>query len=340
MSLAAAREAWRQARQDVQHGRDPTLARKHDKPATDFETVAKEWLRRDQAHNRSYPEVKRVLDREILPAWGHRQVDQLTRRDVLDLIDGIADRGAVVMARRVQAYVHRFFRWAAARGIIDVNPAANLPKPGSEAKRDRVLSDVELVAVWRGAGQLGWPFGTAVQLLILTAARREEIGQLRWSELDLNHVAIRLKGERTKNNEPRDIPLAAPAWALLQGVPRVADSDFVFSTNRTTAISGWSRAKRQLDALAPIASWRLHDLRRSVATGLQRLGISLQTIEAVLGHVGGSRSGIVGVYQRHSFDAEKRVALEAWGRHVTSLIEGKDAGNVVSLARVNSSGDA
>lgn len=208
-----------------------------------------------------------------------------------------------------------------------------MPKPGSETKRDRVLSDVELVAVWRIAEQMGWPFGTAVQLLILTAARREEIGQLRWSELDLDQSAIRLKGERTKNNEPRDIPLTAQALALLKGAPRIADSDFVFTTKGTTAISGWSRAKRQLDTLAPIASWRLHDLRRSVATGLQRLGISLQTIEAVLGHVSGSRSGIVGVYQRHSFDAEKRAALEAWGRHVDTLIDNKAAGKVLPMRR-------
>jgi integrase len=319
LSLAEARDAWREARQDAQVGRDPVL-RKREKPAQDFEMVAREWLRRDQAKNKSKGEVLRVLERELIPAWGHRAVADLGRRDILDLIDAIADRGAPTMARRVQAYIHRFFTWAVGRGIIDSNPATALPKPGSESKRDRVLTDDELMAVWRAAEELGWPFGTVVRLLILTGARREEVGQLQWSEL--SNTTVTLKGARTKNGEPHNIPLSAPAISLLETVPHVAESQFVFTTNSRTPISGWSRAKTELDELAKIEQWRVHDLRRTVATGLQKLGSGLQVIEAVLGHTSGSGAGIVGVYQRHSFDAEKRAALEAWGAHVMALVEG------------------
>jgi integrase len=338
LGLAEARASWREARQDAQVGRDPAKARKRDKPAQDFETVAREWHQRDQAGNKSKDEVMRVLERELIPAWGHRAVADLGRRDILDLVDAIADRGAPTMARRVQAYIHRFFTWAVGRGIIDSNPATALPKPGNESKRDRVLIKKgetvpdpyeELRAVWLAAEELRWPFGPAVQLLILTGARRQQISALRWSEI--NGDTIELEGERTKNGEPHSIPLSAPAQAILKTLPRIGSSDLVFTTNGETPISGWSRAKAELDALAKIAPWRLHDLRRTVATGLQRLGVTLPATEAVLGHTSGSRAGLVGIYQRHDYASEKHAALESWGAHVMALVEGREPGKVVPL---------
>jgi integrase len=331
LSLADARQAWREARQDAATGRDPAQARKRDKPAQDFTTVAHEWIRRDQGKNKSRAEVERVVERELVPAWGHRNVDEIGRRDVLDLIDSIVDRGAPTMARRVQAYVHRFLKWCVGRGIIATNPATDLPKPGAETRRERVLADDELVVVWRGAMKLGWPFGHAVRLLLLTGARREEIGQLRWPEIDHELGIIKLEGVRTKNGKPHDIPLSVAAVALLEHLPRIASSPFVFTTNAKTPISGWSRAKSELDGLASISPWRIHDLRRTVATGMQRLGVGLQVVEAVLGHVSGSRAGIVGIYQRHGYDAERRAALEAWGAHVTALVAGREPSVVLPL---------
>jgi integrase len=201
---------------------------------------------------------------------------------------------------------------------------ADLPRQGAVVRRDRVLSDAELALVWRAAVETGWPFGPVFRLLILTGARRDEIGGLRWSEIEADK--INLKGARTKNGEPRTIPLSPAAAELLNALPRLRASDLVFTTTGTTSISGWSRAKTLLDKsiaeTAPVASWRLHDLRRSVATGMQRLGVSLQTIEAVLGHISGSRSGVVGTYQRHSFEAEARAALEAWARHIDAIVSG------------------
>lgn len=328
MSLAQARDAWRQARVDVAKGIDPAQARQRETPAMGFAAVAEEWLKRDQAKNRTAADVRRTIERHVLPAWGHKRIDEIGRRDVLDLMDSIADRGWVIMARRVHAHVHRLFCWAIGRGIVDANPAAGVPKPGADNQRDRVLSDAELATVLRGTEALGWPFGPALRLLILTGARLSEIGRLRWSEIHSKCGEIVLKGERTKNGQPHTIPLSAPAKALLDGLPRVSTSAFVFTTTGTTSISGWSRAKSQLNTLAPIEPWRIHDLRRTVATGLQRLGIGLQVIEAVLGHVSGSRRGIVGVYQRHDFADEKRKALEAWAAFVLSTTEGRPLAKV------------
>jgi integrase len=208
----------------------------------------------------------------------------------------------------------------------------DLPKPGEATKRERVLTDAELKAVWNAAGETGWPFGAVARLLILTGARRSEIAQLLWPEIQ--EANLHLAGERTKSGEPRNIPLSKAALAVIEGLPRLAEGELVFTTNGKTPISGWSKAKHELDkhlrgeAMQP---WTLHDIRRTVATGLQRLGIGLEIIEAVLGHVAGSRAGVVGIYQRHSFDAEKAAALEAWGAHVMALLEGKKPGKVVAM---------
>jgi len=328
MSLAGAREAWRDARKIIDKGESP----QHQRPAAanSFGAVVDEWLKRDQAHNRSHEWVKRLIERYAKPAWGGRQIDTIGRRDINDLIDAVADRGAIIMARRLHAHLHRFFRWAVGRGIIETNPMAHLPKPGSEIKRDRVLSDAELAQVFKTVSKIGFPFGPMFALLILTGARREEIAALRWSEIKDDTIV--LGRERTKGGEGHSIPLAPQALDIIKQLPRIGDSDFVFTTNGRTPVSGFSKIKKRIDLITKIPAWRVHDLRRSTATNLQRLGINLQVIEAVLGHVGGSRSGIVGVYQRHSFDAEKRTALEAWAREVERVVGGKPA-KVLPLRR-------
>jgi integrase len=322
MELDEAHDAWRAARLAVSKGESPA----HIKPtaADTFAATAEEWLQRDQAKNRSANEVRRAIEHDVMPAWGERLIAMITRRDVLELIDAVADRGALTMARRLHSHLHRLFRWAVGRGILEVNPMADLPKPGAAVKRDRVLSDGELRAVWKAAEKTVWPFGPAIRLLILTAARREEIGALGWSEIHGDE--IRIPGERSKTGEPRIIPLSSAALALIQDLPRVGE--YVFSANGS-GLGGWSKAKRAIDTTAaemnggPLAPWRLHDIRRTTATGLQRLGVGLQVVESVLGHVSGSRAGIVGVYQRHQFEAEKRQALEAWAREIARIARGK-----------------
>lgn len=335
MGLAEARDAWRDAREAVGKGENP--ARKKPTQADSFAAVADEWLQRDQAHNRSFTEVKRVIDRDVKPVWEGRLIANIGRRDALELIDHIADRGAITLARRTHAHLHRLFRWAIGRGIIEANPFADLPRPGKAVKRDRVLGDAELALVWRAAADTEWPFGPIFQLLLLTAARKTEIAALRWSEIDGD--TIRLNGQRTKNAEPHAIPLSRQASVIIKTLPRMAGSDLVFTTTGKSCVSGFSKAKAALDAAVkrnnnghPLPEWRAHDIRRSAATGLQRLGVNLQVIEAILGHVSGSRAGIVGVYQRHGFDREKTSALQAWAHHVEAITSGKP-GKVIRLAR-------
>jgi integrase len=318
ITLADARMAWRKTREAIAKGEDPSRRDGAKAPAMAFEFVVEEWLKRDQSKNKasSQYQVHRSLEVDLLPAWRGKCVDEITKRDIHDLLDAIADRGAPIMARRVQAYVRRFFRWCIERDILKTDPTAGMPRVGNGKSRERVLSDEELAKVW---GATEGPFGAVTRLLILTGARREEITQLRWSEIDGD--VVKLEGDRTKTGAPHIIPLSTPAQALLNRLPRIGGSDFVFTTSGRKPISGWSRPKIELDARAAVTDWRIHDLRRTVATGMQKLGITLQTVEAVLGHTSGSRGGIVGVYQRHDYAAEKRAALEAWGAHVMALVK-------------------
>jgi integrase len=327
ISLADARMEWRKTREAIAKGEDPSR-RDGKAPAMLFERMVEEWLKRemveewlkrDQSKNKasSQYQLHRSLEADLLPAWRGKRVDEITKRDIHNLLDSIADRGAPIMARRVQAYVRRFFRWCIERDILKVDPTAGMPRVGNGKSRERVLTNDELVKVWRGADSIGH-FGSVVRMLILTGARREEITQLRWSEIDGN--AIKLVGNRTKTGAPHFISLSAPAQALLNGMPRIAGSDFVFTASGERPISSWSRPKISLDSRSGVTDWRIHDLRRTVATGMEKLGITLQVVEAILGHTAGSKGGIVGVYQRHNYADEKRAALEAWGAHVVRLV--------------------
>jgi integrase len=328
ISLADARQEWRRARESIAAGVDPEAGNSK-APALVFEAVVQDWLKRDQGQNRasSLYQVTRAIECDVLPAWSGRRVDTIGKRDVLELLDSIVDRGAPVKARRVSAYIHRFFSWCIERDILQANPMAGLSRPGNSKSRERVLADDELVKVWN-ASSIG-RYRDVIRLLILTGMRREEAAQLRWSEVDGD--CIKLEGARTKTGVPHIIPLSTQAKSLLESLPQIGD--YVFTVTGSKPIAGWSRPKRELDKASGVTGWTIHDLRRTVATGMQKLGVTLQTVETCLGHTAGSRGGIVGVYQRHDYATEKRIALERWGQHVCNLIEGKlSTPNVVPLA--------
>jgi integrase len=319
VTLARARDAWRKTREAIAKGDDPANREGAKNPTLLFEQVVEEWLRRDQSKNKqsSVYQVTRSVEANLLPAWRGKPVDKISKADIRALLDGISDRGAPIMARRLQAYLNRLFTWCIERDILAVNPMAGMERIANGKSRERVLCDQELAKVWAATDSIGL-FGPATRLLILTGARREEIGQLRWSEIDGD--TIRLEGARTKNGDPHDIPLSAPACELLANMPRIAGSDYVFTITGAKPMTGWATPKRNLDGESGVTDWVIHDLRRTTATGMQRLGVTLQVVEAVLGHTSGSRGGIVGVYQRHNYAEEKRAALEAWGKHVTALV--------------------
>jgi integrase len=256
---------------------------------------------------------------------------------------GKTPRGAA-MTGRTAAYGRAAFSWAVKRGAVHTNPFAALPVRKGIAKRERVLSDTEIGEIWRATGKAASPYGTIIRLLLLTGQRRGEVAGMAWNEIGEDFVTWTLPGARTKNGVEHTVPLSAPARDILKRLDKAPDG-LALPGVASTPFAGWSKAKRTLDKAiiearaeatgritAPLVSWNVHDLRRTVATGLQRLGVRLEVTEAVLNHISGSRGGIAGVYQRHDWAAEKRLALDSWADHVLAVAKGvPSAGKVVKL---------
>jgi integrase len=303
--------------------------------------VAKFIERHAKPKTRDWRETERLLVKNVIPIWKGRRLGEIGRVDVHTLLESIVDRGAPVSANRVFTQLRRMCRFAVERGIIDRNPCEGLSLPSVEKPRDRVLNDDELALVWMAAERLDYPFGPIVHLLILTGQRKSEIAEGRWSEVDLDAALWSLPASRVKNKRPHAVPLSPHATAIVHTLPRIDDSDLLFTTTGKTAVSGFSRVKESLDkAIAelnggePIAPWTYHDLRRSCASGLARIGVDLVVIERTLNHVSGSFAGVVEIYQRHKFETEMRDALERWGRHVERLAAGSaEPNNVLELAK-------
>ena len=334
IDLRAARDLAGEALRAVAKGRDPGREKLESRvvaPDTVAAVVRQFVELHCRRHNRPRHarETTRLLERNVLPRWRARLMRDITRRDVLGLLDRLVEDGPITANRTLSA-IRKLCNWAVSRDIITASPCAGVKPPTPERSRDRVLSDGELGAVWGAADNLGGTFGALVRLLILTGQRRDEVAGMRWRELTGRTWTI--ARERVKNNEPHDVWLAEPTLAVLNGLPRIADSDFVLTTTGKAPASDYSKKKRQLDALLPadMPAWRLHDIRRTVASGLARLGVNLPTIEKVLNHRSGSFGGIVGVYQRHDFAAEKRVALQRWSTHVQQIV-GIQTAKVASL---------
>jgi integrase len=274
----------------------------------------------------------------VLARWKGRAVATIKRQDVLDLLDELVERGPV-MANRTLSALKTAFSWKMKRDeALLRSPCEGVDDPAAETTRDRVLSDAELAALWRAADADGFPFGPMVKLLILTGCRRDEVRKAPWAEFDLEKRLWLIPGQRVKNGRDHAVPLSDSAMAVLEVLPRVRGGNLLFTTTGATSISGIAAAKERLHAAmtrelgAEPPRWTLHDIRRTVVTGLQALGFPMEVTEAVVNHKSGTLAGIASVYARHGFAIEKKQALDAWARHVEGLVSG-NAANVVALGK-------
>jgi integrase len=276
-------------------------------------------------NTRDWRETERLLG-EFSEAWKGRPLATIDKCDIHRVLDAVVARGSPVTANRKFAQLRKMCKWAVSRGIVERSPCDGIDPPSAEKSRDRVLDADELRLVWRAANDLGFPFGPIVKLLVLTGQRRSEVGGMEWRELDLEKSIWTIPAERSKNKRQHALPLSPQALEILNGLHRFSGSRFVFSPGKT-APSGFSRAKTRIDGIIAklnggnaIEPWILHDIRRSVASGLAALGVNLPVIERCLNHVSGSFAGIVGIYQRHDFADEMRAAMDRWGRHVEAAL--------------------
>lgn len=339
----------------VKEGIDPSvMKRQRSSIAVElaFERYAALFIDRyaKQKQPRSWGQADAALRNHAIPVLKGRPLPDITRREIKGLVERLATTQPPT-ARYLHATLRKLFRWAVDRGDIDRSPMAEMSGPAAPASRDRVLDERELAACWIEAAATESPFGPAVQLLIATGQRRSEVLEMDFAELDMERATWIIPAERSKNGLAHVVPLNERAMAVLEALgARKRRRGLVFTTTGKTPLSGVSKFKRALDAgmlgrmtkkareagfsksEVHLPPWRMHDLRRTVATGLQQLGIRFEVTEAVLNHVSGARSGVAGVYQRYSWEAEKRAALDAWSRRLDDIIrEESPANNVVPL---------
>jgi integrase len=320
LTLAKARDKAIAALRQLDDGIDPTSRRRQ--PGMLVEAVCADFIRQyAKPRNRNWRETERVLERELIAAHGQRDIRELRRPDILEILDAAVEREAAYQANRILATVRKLFNWCIERGIIEANPIVGLKAPTREQSRDRVLDDDEIARLLRACQNEVYPFRQFVPMLLATAQRRGELAAMRWSEIDTEAKTWVIPGERSKNGKPHVVPLSAYALAVLDSVPRFLDCDFVFTTTRKTPISGFSKMLARLSEASNTTDWRLHDLRRTAASGMARVGVAPHVVEKALNHISGTISGVAAVYNRYAYDAEKRDALDRWGERLQGLVD-------------------
>lgn len=336
MTLAEARRLAHEAAAKVRAGIDPAAAQQQAKAerrrmptVADF---AVEYIERHaRPLKRSWAEDRRLLNREVLPVIGGLKLDAVHRRDVVALLDGVRDRGALVLANRVLAVVRKLFNFAIERSVLENSPVTHI-RQTREKPRERVLTDAEIVALWQAEpGRMNPGTLRALRLLLLTGARSGEVVCIARSEIDLAARVWLLPGERAKNRLAHTVPLTDPAVEIVTAAMAESWSEeWLFPAARGTGAMTGFGLQQAMERLFGPDHPNVHDIRRTVGTRLSALGFNRLVIDRVLNH---KDNTVGGIYDRHSYDREKRQALDAWAAEIDRLVTGHQRDNVVPLRR-------
>jgi integrase len=324
----AAREAAKKALGAVALGQDPQGERadRRDADKLTLRKTVDEFLavKRRELRPRSYVETERYLTstRYFGPILG-LALDTITRRDVATCIVRIARESGNPAATQARAKLSGLFSWAMTMGMVETNPVIGTHEPAASKSRDRVLSDIELAAIWNACGDD--EFGKIAKLLILSGCRRQEIGGMCWSEFSPDGTKWTLPSERSKNHRALTLPVMPMMRAIIDTVPKLASREQLFGERADRGFTKWDVGKHDLDQRTGIADeWHLHDVRRSVATRMADLGVQPHIIEAVLNHQSGSKRGVAGIYNKSPYEREVRNALATWHDHILALVSGTE----------------
>jgi integrase len=343
ISLTDARGLARSALADVQRGKDPATTKQQRRTADSFGELAERYLREHAEPKKrasSVYEDRKLLKRELLPVWGARKAQDIARRDVIALVDRIAAKPAPIAANRALSLASKIFNFGVSKELISINPAWRVPKPGKERSVTRTLDHDEIRAVWEVLDHE--VYGNLFKLLLLLGQRRGETSGMRWSEVDFENGWWTIPATRTKNGLEHRVPLGKIAVSLLCSVPVQDRGSFVFPALRgknpvvnlakpLTRIIRRAEVVLNRGSVAPNASglrFTIHDLRRTTATGMASVGISPTIIARVLNHSSAmSPSRVTLVYDRYSYDREKRDALTQWESRLSEVVSISAAAN-------------
>lgn len=326
---------------EVRSGIDPGALKRQARQDTvpnigGIDALVRDYLRQHVEKNCSagtYRNAKRMLAVDVLRPWHGRQLASITKRDVIALIDRIAER-APVHANRVLARLNAMFNWAVDKDRIVASPIAGIKAPTKEKARDRWLNDQEIFWFWQACEQLGYPFGPLFQTLLLTAQRLNETASMEWPEVDFDAKLWVIPRGKAKSDRAHEVQLSEPVIALLRSLPRLGPNVFTGKSGR--GVTGFTSGKVRLEAAiqhvsrnTPIEKFILHDLRRTAASGMARLGIAPHVVDRILNHSSGVIRGVAAVYNRFEYQEERRAALAAWASYVSSLLTRPLVGNIM-----------
>lgn len=331
LPLADARDEARKKLRDVELGIDPAEKRDQDRSADNVRDLCRAYIKNHaKIKKRSWKEDKRIIDRDIIPKIGSRKASTITKPDIIKLINEIRDRPAPIMANRTLSLLRKIFNWGIANDYLTNNPTKDIPKPGQEKTRERVLTNTEIRAIWTRAEQMGYPIGPTIMLLFYTAARSVEIATINNENIDDESLTYTVPSETMKGKADHRIPLAAPAFKII-GELRERRAGAGHLLVKADGEPTDNLAEDIYRFRKPLGfHFTAHDIRRTVATRLSsELEIPRFTIERILDH---ADDAVAATYDRHSYDREKKNALEAWARRLNEILQGQPSTpNVVKL---------
>lgn len=330
VSLKKARALVRDARQDIVQGIDPITQRREriaeqmrrEEEGITVEALARMFIERHcKQKTKRWKDTERFFNRHILPEFGNRRAKDIRRKDVIQFLDKLSNSKRPHAANHVLIAMRKMYNWAIERDELEFNPCSHVKKPVPPKERERVLSRSEIKKLWQATFHLGYPYGPVIKLLLLTGQRRSEISTLRWSHIDFEEKVIRLPAESVKAKRSHEVPLSDMAISVLKTLPRFKGPYVFTTTHGLKPIAGFGKTRRlEIEPLFQAKDWRLHDLRRTAATGMATLGVPMHTISRVLNHAEG---GVTRIYARYSFLNEKRQALDLWAQHVHEIVNEK-----------------
>ena len=317
---------------EVADGEDPLLNRKNLKKKHKWtvKTAFNDFLTKyAKKHTKNWQEPKRIFEKDVLPFIGSKPIDEVKKEDIIKILDEISNRGAGIMANRTLAHMRKFFNWCVQRDLIDHPPTYMVAAPAKKKTRNRVLNDFEIKNIWEACEQFGYPFGDLVRLLILTGQRRGEVASMRWKDYNKDEKLWTQPREFTKSDREHYIPLSDMTIEILEDVFNLGS--YIFTSSGTRPFENFSRDKKRLDQklkkiykaknLPAMPHWTIHDLRRTVASGLARLKVAPHVIEKILNHSTGQISGVAAIYNRYEYADEMRDALDQWSKYIQNLLE-------------------
>jgi len=338
-SLADAHAAHAKSRQLLEQGNDPATveqdAKEESRRSPSIKRLAAEYIEKyAKPRKRSWKEDERILNKDVVPRWGKRKAQDITRRDIILLLDEIVDRGALIQANRTLATIRKMYSFAMGRGILESSPCVAIPAPSKENRRDRVLNETEIKTFWNklSTAKMEKYTALALKLQLITAQRKGEVAGAEWKDFDLKNGWWTIPANKAKNGFPHRVPLSSLATEILKELKNVtSQSQWLFPSPRNgqhIAETSVDHAVRENAEHFEVDHFTPHDLRRTAASMMTASGIQRLTVAKVLNHV---ESGVTAVYDRHSYDKEKQKGLRSWGRQLEAILGHKTSSKVIPI---------